>query len=197
MVYDQLKSEYPNLLVVQGMCCYPDRLQPMRKQHVLCCSHERMIQQCACSQSNFHTWQTCSHQSIQVLSYFSELTILAILFNINTSRIFQDLFALSESALMTCCTFVLQGLIELSLKLVERFPLTSELVDHPISLGCTCMPPSLHSLLQSSACYYYLHRCFLTAFYLQGAVEEQVHKTASHSFKIYCFCWNAFKKSTN
>lgn len=128
---------------------------------------------------------------------FQKLTALAILFNINTSEILQDLFALSQSALMTCSTFVLQSLIELSLKLLGRFPLTSERADHPISLGCTCMPPSLHSHLQSSGYYYYLHRCFLIAFYLQSAVEEQVHKTATHSFKICCFYWNAFKKSTN
>lgn len=44
--------------------------------------------------------------------------------------------------------------------------MASEQADHPISLGCTCMPPSLHSHLQSSGYYYYLHRCFLIAFYL-------------------------------
>lgn len=58
---------------------------------------------------------------------------LAILFNINTSRIVQNLFPLSQSAVITCSTFVLWGLIEHSLKLIERFPLTSERVDHLIS----------------------------------------------------------------
>lgn len=59
------------------------------------------------------------------------------------------------------------------------------------------MPPSLHSCLESSVYHYYLHSCILIAFYLQSAVEEQVHKTTTHSFKIYCSYRNAFKESTN
>jgi len=42
------------------------------------------------------------------------------------------------------------------------------------------MPPSLHSCLERSVYHYYLHSCFLIAFYLQSAVEEQVCKTTTH-----------------